>query len=226
MVKVLFLQEKFREYNLEYFNGTIIEPTFEIVHKKSFLGQYHWKNNYDGSLRENVIRISTYYERSERDICNTLIHEMIHAYIRQNHIKDTRPHHGRVFNNIANDINRKGGWNIARTDDVDGCGLSSKKTETYYMACFFSGAKHKYFRFRINPKYLDYYMDRFDKYSNHFRDVFVYTSNDDKKYAHYATCYKSVRGWYISKEEFDTLRNTENLIFNMQTLGVKLHKVA
>ena len=221
-----FIAQKFHKFNKEYFNGELQTPTFEITRVKSYLGQYHWRYNFDGSLHENVIRISNMFDRNETDYCNTIIHECIHLYIRQNHIKDTRKHHGRVFNSIADRINRQGGWHIARTDSVEGCGLTDKTSiKIYYIGCFYSGKAGKHFKFRINPKYLDDYKRRFDQYPKHYQDVFVFTSNDDKTYAHYSQCHSAVRGWYISKKEFDTLRETEKVIYSIQTLGLN-HRAA
>ena len=216
-----FISENFHKFNKEYFNDELQTPSFEITRVKSYLGQYHWKYGFDGDLMENVIRISNMFDRNETDYQNTIIHEMIHLYIRQNHIKDTRRHHGRVFNSIADLINRQGGWHIARTDSIEGCGLTDKsKVNKYYIACFLTGSTGRYFRFRINEKYLQYYKDRFDYYPTHYKNVFIYVSTDDKKYAHYSKCYKSVRGYYISKEEYDTLRETEKIIYSLQTLGL------
>lgn len=216
-----FIADNFSKFNKEYFNGELQTPSFEITHVKSYLGQYHWKYGFGGDLMENVIRISNMFDRNETDYQNTIIHEMIHLYIRQNHIKDTRRHHGRVFNSIADRINRQGGWHIARTDSVEGCGLTDKSyVNKFYIACFFNGSSGRYFRFRINEKYLQYYKDRFDNYPTHYKNVFIYVSTDDKKYAHYPSCYKSVRGWYISKEEYDTLKETEKVIYQVQTLSI------
>ena len=221
-----FIAEKFAEFNEKYFNGELDTPEFKITHVKSYLGLYHYKyERYGYGLVESVISISDMFDRSETDVCNTIIHEMIHLYIRQNHIKDTRPHHGRVFNSIADRINRQGGWHIARTDSIAGCGLKEKpKDVKFYIACFFD-SKGKYFHFRMNEKYLDYYKDKFDLYPNHYKNVFVFVSSDDKKYAHFAACHSGVRGYYISKEEFDSLRANENVIYAVQTLGIN-HRAA
>lgn len=221
VITIAFISEKFAKFNSEYFDGSLKTPKFEITHVKSYLGQYHWKYDWEGNLYENVIRISDKFDRSEIDVCNTLLHEMIHQYIRQNHIKDTRTHHGRVFYSIADRINRQGGWHISRTDSIEGCGLSDKSNDNkYYMACFLIGDCGKYFRFRINEKYLDYYKRKFELYPAQYKNVFVYVSTDDKQYAHYSKCYRSVYGYYITKSEFDMLRNTEKLIYNTQTLSV------
>lgn len=216
-----FIAQSFHKFNKEYFDGKLETPRFEITNVKSYLGQYHWKYAPDGSLKDNIIHISKMFDRSETDYQNTIIHEMIHQYIRQNHIKDTRRHHGRVFNSIADRINSQGGWHIARTDSVAGCGLTDKSSvHTYYIGCFLSGTAGKYFRFRINPRYIEYYKGIFDKYPKHYKNVFIYTSTDDKTYAHYSQCHSSVRGYYISKEEYDQLKANENVIYAVQTLGI------
>ena len=122
-----FIAEQFDNINKKHFNNDLLKPRFEITHVKSYLGQYHWKYSYDSRIfRESVIRISDMFDRSESDITNTIAHEMIHLYIRQNKIKDTNKHHGRVFYSIADRLNREGGFHIARTDSVSGCGLRDK----------------------------------------------------------------------------------------------------
>lgn len=217
-----FIADNFQVINELYFNNELETPRFEITHVKSYLGQYHWRYDMFGEFMDSVIRISDMFDRSEDDIVNTIAHECIHLYIRQNHIKDTRPHHGRVFHSIADRLNREGGFHIARTDSIEGCGLRDKsKKETYYIACFKSGSCGKYFQFAINKNYLEYYQDKFERYPKHYQNVFVFMSTDDKKYAHYTKCRKSVRGYYIDFTEFDTLRETENIICSYQTLGVK-----
>ena len=209
-----FIREQFNVINRKHFNSELLTPRFEITHVKSYLGQYHWVYSYDEYIFcDSVIRISDMFDRTDEDIINTIAHEMIHLYIRQNKIRDTRPHHGRVFYSIADRLNREGGFHIARTDSVDGCGLRDKsKKETYYIACFKSRGSGKCFQFAINKNYLNYYFKRFETYSSYYQNAFVFTSTDDKKYAHYTKCRKSVRGYYIDFDEFNKLRETENIV--------------
>ena len=96
-----FIADNFQMINELYFNNELETPRFEITHVKSYLGQYHWQYDMFGEFMDSVIRISDMFDRTEEDIINTIAHETIHLYIRQHHIKDTRPHHGKVFYSIA-----------------------------------------------------------------------------------------------------------------------------
>ena len=60
----------------------------------------------------------------------------------------------------------------------------------------------------------------FENNPKHYRNPFVFVSTDDKKYAHYTACYKSVRGYFISKKQYDTLKANEKVILEWQSLGI------
>ena len=202
-----FIRENFKRINKKHFGGKLLTPTFEITHVKSYLGQYHWQYSYNENIfRESVIRISDLFDRSERDIVNTIAHEMIHLYIRQNKIKDTRPHHGRVFYEVADRLNREGGFNISRTDSTEGCGLRVKTNQIWYIARF-KDELGRYFAFSINQNYLDKYMRMFDRYKSHFDKWYIFKTSDDR-YSRYTLCRESVRGRFIDKETF--LKGREN----------------
>lgn len=219
MLTIKFLTDSFKTFNAIYFKNELLTPRFEITHAKGYLGQYHWQYSYDSRIFfDSVIRISDYYMRDETELHQTLLHEMIHLYIRQNRIKDTRPHHGKVFYSIADRLNREGGFHIDRTDSVKGCGLRDKsKKETYYVACYKIGKNGKYFSFVMNKNYLDLYQSLFDRNPQEYQNAFIFTSTDDKKYAHYPKCRQRLRGYYIDFEEFNKLRETEKNIRQYQT---------
>ena len=215
-----FIEQQFNVINKKHFDGKLLTPRFEITHVKSYLGQYHWHYSYDERIFwDSVIRISDMFDRSDADITNTIAHEMIHLYIRQNKIRDTRPHHGRVFNSIADRLNREGGFHIARTDSVAGCGLRNKaERKTYHVICY-KTRDGKFFQFVINKNYLNYYIDRIECCPTHYRDAYIFTSTDDKRFAHYPACRSGVRGFYIEQKVFNEQKATENVISRFVTLS-------
>ena len=215
-----FIAKGFDKINRNHFNDELHCPRFEVTHVKSYLGQYHWRY-LNGIMVDSVIRISDYYNRSEEDLLNTLAHECIHLYIRQKGIKDTRPHHGRVFNSIADRLNAEGGYHIARCDSVAGCGLRVKQDKTYYVCCYFSAYNKGYLRFVINNKKIDYYKEMFERNAQRFINPFIYTSKDDNKFAHFRECRKAIRGEIIGKTQYEETKANENVIWSAQTLGIR-----
>lgn len=192
-----FIANSFKQFNDEYFNGELNTPVFEIMSTKNLLGQCCWKPTFR-------IRISNYYRRSEKEYQNTILHEMIHLFIRQKGIKDTRTHHGRVFYKYADFINGYG-WNIARTDSVAGVGVDEKYKTTYHMIAF-KDDKGRYFLFRYNPDKYTYYVHKLARYKHHYQEPIWFTSKDDKKYGHYSACRNSVRGFFITEREYSSLK--------------------
>ena len=204
VLTIKFIEDNFDKFNGEFFNGKLKKPEFEIMHTKSLLGQCTWDNK-NGKRINYRIRISDYYKRDEKQYQNTLIHEMIHLFIRQNNIKDTRKHHGKVFYKYANFINGYG-WDISRTDDIGGLDINVEGTITYNLAAF-RDEKGRYFIFRYNPKFAGYYLTKFQRSRWHYQNVFTFTSTNNKKYAKFTCCRQSVRGYYLTKAEFEELKD-------------------
>lgn len=115
-----WIKEQFVRFNGDYFGGALPRPRFGISHGRTRLGTltFRWKEVRNGLLptqvkrvpHSHVIRLSDYYEQSERDYQNTLLHEMIHLYISVNLIEDTSSH-GKVFTEWMEKLNKLG-WNI------------------------------------------------------------------------------------------------------------------
>ena len=213
-----YLEQKFNEFNKTYFKGELKTPAFEIIKSKRTNGQYHWESDWYGNIKVSIIRISNYYDCSEFDYCNTLIHEMIHLYIRQNKIKDTRPHHGKVFYSIADRINREGGWDISRCN-------SRKGSLTHSNQDFVVGAwkikPNQYFVFVMSKQKIQYYLAWFDSRADYFKDPIVFVSNNAAEFATYRTCRKRINGYYKTLDEFNQLfAEKTKLIFEGQTLSV------
>ena len=124
---ISYISEKFEKYNNLYFNGSLKTPKFKISNSKRVLGTLSISkrlNFYGGYTKEHTISISKYYDRTEKQYDNTLIHEMIHLYISQNDIIDNGSH-GRRFKAECARIN-KYGWDLSRTTDISGWKLSEE----------------------------------------------------------------------------------------------------
>lgn len=204
MLTLQFIKENFHKYNNKYFEGTLKEPTFKITSTRRRLGCCKWRTNYYNE-RVFTIEISNFYKRSEKDYCQTLIHEMIHLYIRQNDIADNGKHHGPVFYHWANKINRDG-WTISRTDSTEGCDCNVEGKE--YQVCIYHNVKKDYyFEFVLSPQKVEYYFDLF--YYGRLPNIdgyYFFKSKDMKRYSRYNVCRSAIRGYYITKEEYERMR--------------------
>ena len=88
---VEWMRLQFVQLNQDCFDGHLPLPRFSVSHARTRLGTmaFRWKEIRTGLLPGQVkrvpynhtIRLSDYYEQSERDYQNTLLHEMIHLYI-------------------------------------------------------------------------------------------------------------------------------------------------
>ena len=106
---VRFIEARFDEFNTLMFGGRLPKIPVALSNAASYVGLCSFKTrrhllgkpeHYDFKLR-----ISTRFDLPESEIEDTVIHEMIHYYIRLNGIKDTSAH-GKVFRQIMADINR------------------------------------------------------------------------------------------------------------------------
>lgn len=116
------LRTWFRQFNTDYFDGELPMPRIVLSKARTRLGTMACKCTRRLLKRvysDFVIRISTYYECTEREFQETLLHEMIHYYIIYKRIPDTSSH-GKVFREIMHRLNSKYGWHITITSSMRG----------------------------------------------------------------------------------------------------------
>ena len=137
------IKNVFNEYNAKAFDNELPMPRFELMSTKSLLGQLK-RNRVLGEMCY-TIRISTYYDRAFEGFRNTIVHEMLHYYIRFKGIKDTSSH-GRIWKTRAAELNRNfPELQIQRCSDVQGDisdVIKEKKSENgnkyeYVALCIF-----------------------------------------------------------------------------------------
>jgi hypothetical protein len=123
---IQYIESAFNKYNVLYFNGLLRKPVFKITNSKNRLGTLAIKISPFGA-KSHTLSVSKYYDRTEKQYDNTIIHEMIHLYISQNNIIDNGSH-GRRFKAECARIN-KYGWNLSRTTSTSDWKLSNEATE-------------------------------------------------------------------------------------------------
>jgi len=117
-----YLTAQFERFNREYFDGALPQPRIALSKSRTRLGSMTYKRRLTRKgykLSDFAIHISTYYDMTEWQVQNVLLHEMIHYSIAYTGVRDTSAH-GVVFCGMMDVLNRKYGWEItvsSRTSD-------------------------------------------------------------------------------------------------------------
>ena len=111
-----YVQQKFREFNRQMFDGKLPEPPVSITNAKTYLGvcafRKHRKWNGRLEYSDFKIRISRRFDLPQDEIDDTIIHEMIHYYIGLFSPADM-PGHSPLFRKMMADINERFGRHIS-----------------------------------------------------------------------------------------------------------------
>ena len=112
---VSYIEKKFEEFNRLIFGDKLPKIPVELSDAKTFLGQCVYKKRRKlfgkTQLYDFRLRINTRIDLPEREIEDTIIHEMIHYYIGYHQLEDTSAH-GPLFLGMMNEINRKFGRSL------------------------------------------------------------------------------------------------------------------
>lgn len=112
----------FDTFNRQYFNGELPLPRLALGNSRTRLGSMSCKRRrtlLGWKTSGFAIRLSTYYDCTERELQTVLLHEMIHYYIAWKGIRDDAPH-GSVFRSIMNRLNTRHGWDISVSASMRG----------------------------------------------------------------------------------------------------------
>ncbi|MCR4860295.1 MAG: SprT-like domain-containing protein [Bacteroidales bacterium] len=111
-----YLEERFDTFNRMCFEGALPRIPIRLSKARGYVGrlQYRPVRNWLGKVvgyEDLVIRISTRFDLPEAEVEDTLIHEMIHAWITSGGLKDSSTH-GRLFRAKMKEINEKYGRHL------------------------------------------------------------------------------------------------------------------
>ena len=123
----------FRQFNTDYFAGELPIPRIALTKARTRLGTMACRRTrrlLRWEYTDFTIRISTYYECSEREYQETLLHEMIHYYITYKQIPD-KSSHGHVFREMMTRLNREYGWHIAVSASMRGRQLADASSRAH-----------------------------------------------------------------------------------------------
>ena len=181
---VPYIQQKFREFNQIFFAGTLPELPIELSDAKGFVGvcRYKSRQKEDGTveLYDFKLSINTRIDLPEREIEDTIIHEMIHYFIGVNRLEDSSSH-GPMFQHLMKTINEKYGRHVSithKTTPEQQEALIDKKQHYHVVAVvsFVGGKIGIKVLPRVLPSILNYYNKVREQGS--VTDVRLYMSND------------------------------------------------
>lgn len=107
---IQFIEDKFREYNTQMFDGKLPMPAIQLSRARTFVGQCSAKKRrtllHGTKLYDFRLKFSILFDLPQQEWEDTIIHEMIHYHIGVNGLKDTSSH-GRLFRQIMESINQQ-----------------------------------------------------------------------------------------------------------------------
>lgn len=121
---VEWMSKYFNKFNKQYFEGKLETPQFVVGCPYGCFGYLDYRANYNKLTRkiskvlsQPKLMLTSMYDRKQKDVLNTMLHEMIHLYIYSVLKKYPMSQHGSDFTKIANNLNSQG-WNISETNEL------------------------------------------------------------------------------------------------------------
>lgn len=113
------MPDVFQRCNIDYFEGKLIFPRFRLLHSFRTCGKFEYiKGGWlDKTINDPVIKITNYYDFTQEQFVDVMVHEMIHYYLAWYGI-DRRCTHGKEFKKMAREFNLKHHLNITIKIDV------------------------------------------------------------------------------------------------------------
>ena len=151
-----YIKERFAHFNSLIFAGRLPEVPVALCAVTSFVGQYRH------SAGNHLLRFSTAFDLPERELEDTIIHEMIHYFIAYNGLTD-RSAHGPLFKALMQSINENHGRAItisrrmSRGEMADARQAGAKKWHIIAILHFIGGQLGVKVLPRVVPKIIEYH---------------------------------------------------------------------
>lgn len=119
-----WMNKYFNLFNKKYFGNKLRKPKLIIGCPNGYWGYLEYNLEYNRVTRSitNVtgipkLMLTDKYDRDEKDVANTMLHEMVHLYIYSILKKYPFQQHGTIFQTIASKLNSEG-WNITEENEI------------------------------------------------------------------------------------------------------------
>ncbi len=112
------MRATFIKCNNAYFEGKLPIPLFDLLHSFRTCGYFQYTTGgwFDKTLYDPIIFMTDYYDFTEKQFVDIMVHEMIHYYLAYFDF-DKRCRHGKKFKEMAERLNMRHGLHI--TSEVD-----------------------------------------------------------------------------------------------------------
>ena len=198
------LTTKFNKYNDLIFSSKLPIPRLKWSRGKTRLGQMAYKRKRSWgrtTFYDYTISVSRYYNLTEEQIDDVLIHEMIHYSIAYTGLKDTSSH-GIVFRGMMDKINRT--FNRHITVSVRTRNLQPRRLQQHkdHLILALETKDGKYFLSSVNPSAAGKLAISLAR-TREIAHYAWYQSQDE--YFHSMPRVRSLRGRQVSKEFYTTM---------------------
>lgn len=196
------LHEWFSYFNRLCFQDKLPMPRLMLSKSRTQLGSMTYRRSRRYvvfSEQSFTIRVSTYYESSEAELQDVLLHEMIHYFIALNKLRDTSPH-GVLFRRMMKEINEKHRRNITVSTCCAGKSVASsarKQRERLVLALEMESGQC--FLAVVNPRYAVGIRQRLEFVSGLKRHHWLVSK--DPFFADFPAV-RSLRARQVSRDEF------------------------
>lgn len=150
------LRQWFAQFNAAYFGDELPMPALGLSKARTRLGTMTCRGErtlFKRRFYDFAIRVSTFYDSTEREYQTVLLHEMIHYYITYKGIHDTSAH-GSEFRRIMHRLNSEHGWNISVSSSGRGKTLDTSRqyADVYVVLAIIMHTGERYLSV-VSPRY-------------------------------------------------------------------------
>ena len=201
-VSIEWIEKWFTVFNNDYFGGKLPLPDLALSKSKTRLGSMSCKHvTRFGRTKvyDFAIRISNYYDMTERQFQNVLLHEMIHYSITYTGMKDTAPH-GVVFRGMAEAKKKKYGWDINVWVSIRNVKIADDKILKPFLVLALELQTGERLLTVVNPKYAN----KVDVMARGVKKIsrFAWYLSKDKYFIHYPLV-RALRGRRVTLNEYE-----------------------